>query len=131
MEHQNESMAVRIPHARIIQYVAIHVQKYKSYGYWWNGGTLREMFNLDNAYGDDIYARVMHPNSSEGDYIKADRLRRFPKKRTELCEQLDRPAIKASQIGPERSVGTPSAFQAWTPRIPQKLHITINRFCGN
>jgi hypothetical protein len=85
LEHQNESMAVRIPHPGVIRYVAIHAQKYEGYAYWWNGGTLRQMLNLDNAYGDDIYARVMHPNTSEEDHIKADRLRRFRKKRTELA----------------------------------------------
>ena len=43
------------------------------------------MLNLDNAYGDDIYDRVMHPNSSKADYVKANPLRRFRKKRTKLA----------------------------------------------
>ena len=40
LEHQNESMAVRIPHLGVIRFVAIHANKYKGYVYWWNGGTL-------------------------------------------------------------------------------------------
>ena len=78
-------MVMTILHPGVIRCVAIYAQKYEGYAYWWNGGTLREMLNLDNAYGNDIYALVMHPNSSEEDYVKADRLRRFRKKRTQLA----------------------------------------------
>src|SRR5665811_53036 len=58
LEHQNESMAVTIPHAGVIRFVAVHAQRYEGYAFWWNGGTLRDMFNLDNYYGEDIHARV-------------------------------------------------------------------------
>ena len=85
LEHQNESMAVRISHPGVIRYVAIHAHKYEGYAYWWNGGTLRQMFNLDNAYGDDIYARTLHAPLAPEDVIEADRLCRFRKKRTELA----------------------------------------------
>ena len=85
LEHQNESMAVRIQHPGVIRYTAIHPQKYEGYSYWWNGGTLRQMLNLDSAYGDDIYARTLHAPLAPDDVIKADYLHRFRKKRTELA----------------------------------------------
>jgi hypothetical protein len=25
-----------------------HAEEYEGYAFWWNGGTLRDMFNLDN-----------------------------------------------------------------------------------
>ena len=34
IEHQNESMAVTIPHPGIIRFVAIHPNKYEGYAYW-------------------------------------------------------------------------------------------------
>lgn len=34
LEHQNESLAVRIPHAGVIRFVAIHPIKYEGYAYW-------------------------------------------------------------------------------------------------
>jgi len=43
------------------------------------------MLNLDNAYGDNIYARMMHLNTSEDDLIKVGYLRRFRKKQTKLA----------------------------------------------
>jgi hypothetical protein len=85
LEHQNESMALRISHPGVIRYVAIHASKYEGYAFWWNGGTLRQMLNLDHQYGDNIYTRVLHPNTSEDDVVKAGYLRRFRKKRTELA----------------------------------------------
>jgi hypothetical protein len=88
LEHQNETMAVRIEHPGVIRYVAIHASKYEGYAYWWNGGTLRQMLNLDNTYGDDIYARMLHAPMSADDVIKASYLRRFRKKRTELAWAL-------------------------------------------
>jgi hypothetical protein len=40
MEHQNESMAVTIPHPGVIKFAAIHAEIYEGYEYWWNGGIL-------------------------------------------------------------------------------------------
>jgi hypothetical protein len=88
LEHQNETMAVRIDHPGVVRYVAIHPSKYEGYAYWWNGGTLRQMLNLDNKYGDDIYARTLHTTMSADDVVKASYLRRFRKKRTELAWAL-------------------------------------------
>jgi hypothetical protein len=34
MEHLNESMAVKIPHAGIIHFFAIHVEEYEGYAFW-------------------------------------------------------------------------------------------------
>ena len=88
-EHQNESMAVTIPHAGVIRFAAIHAELYEGYAFWWNGGTLRDMFNLDNQYGENIYARVAYDNTSgEHDLIRASHLRRFRNKRTELAWAL-------------------------------------------
>jgi hypothetical protein len=85
MEHQNELMAVTIPHASVIRFAAIHAERYKGYAFWWNGGTLRDMFNLDNRYGDNIAARVAYDNTSGDELLHAEHLRRFRKKRTELA----------------------------------------------
>ena len=52
-------MVVTIPHASIIRFVAIHAERYEGYAFWWNGGTLQVMFNLDNRY-DDIIALGWH-----------------------------------------------------------------------
>jgi hypothetical protein len=88
MEHQNESMVVMIPHAGVIRFVAIHAERYEGYAFWWNGGTLRDMFNLDNRYSDDIAARVAYDNTSGDELLHAEHLRRFRKKRTELAWAL-------------------------------------------
>jgi hypothetical protein len=79
MEHQNESMAVTIPHASVIRFAAIHAKRYKGYAFWWNGGTLWDMFNLDNRYGDNIVARV-YDNTSGDELLCAEHLCRFWKK---------------------------------------------------
>jgi len=70
MEHQNETMAMRIPHAEIICFVAIHATEYKDYLYCWNARTLRQMLNLDNDYLDNIaiqltYMENLKPMSPE------------------------------------------------------------------
>jgi hypothetical protein len=80
MEHQNESMAVMIPHASVIRFATIHAEKYEGYAFWWNGGTLRDMFNLDNRYGDNIPAWVAYENTSGDELLCAEHLRRFRKK---------------------------------------------------
>jgi hypothetical protein len=69
MELQNELMAIRIPHGGIIRYVAIHAQKYEGYAYWWNGGTLQEMFTLDNGHGKNIFLRVAYENMLDLDFL--------------------------------------------------------------
>jgi len=46
-------MAVKILHARVICFIAIHATKYEGYSYWWNSKTLRQMLNLDNDYLDN------------------------------------------------------------------------------
>ena len=43
------------------------------------------MLNFDNAYRDDIYARMMHTNTFEEDYIEASHLHQFCKKQTKLA----------------------------------------------
>ena len=75
MEHQNELMAVTILHASVIQFAAIHVEKYEGYAFWWNGGTLRDIFNLDNRYGDNITAQVAYDNISGDELLCAEHLR--------------------------------------------------------
>jgi hypothetical protein len=37
MEHQNKSMAVTIPHPGVIKFVAIHIEIYEGFAYWWDG----------------------------------------------------------------------------------------------
>jgi hypothetical protein len=80
MEHQNELMAVMIPHAGVIRFAAIHAERYEGYALWWNGGTLRDMFNLDNRYGDNIATRVAYENTSGNELLRAEHLCRFRKK---------------------------------------------------
>ena len=87
-EHQNESMAVRIPHPGVIRFVAIHPEKYEGYAYWWNGGTVREMLNRDFHYGDDVYTRLNNGNYPDDEIIRVHQLLRFRKKRTELAWAL-------------------------------------------
>jgi hypothetical protein len=85
LEHQNESMAVRIPHAGVIRFAAVHATTYEGYAYWWNGGTLRQMLNMDNDYPDNIDIRLLYSNPTEEEVVKAFHLARFRKKRTELA----------------------------------------------
>jgi serine/threonine protein kinase len=61
---------------------------YEGYAFWWNGGTLRDMFNLDNRYGDNIAARVAYENTSGDELLCAEHLRWFRKKRMELAWAL-------------------------------------------
>jgi hypothetical protein len=72
---------VTIPHAGVVRFAAIHAERYEGYAFWWNGGTLRDMFNLDNGYGDNIAARVAYENTSRNELLRAEHLRRFWKKR--------------------------------------------------
>lgn len=85
LEHQNESMAVRIPHPGVIRFNAVHATRNEGYSYWWNGGTLRRMLFLDRDYPDDIHIRLLHPNTTEKQFEEAHQLARFRKKRTELA----------------------------------------------
>ena len=56
MEYQNESKSVKIPHVGVVRFAAISIEGYKEYAFWWNGGTLQDVFNLDNKYGVNITA---------------------------------------------------------------------------
>jgi len=60
MEYQNETMAMKIPHAEVICFVAIHATEYEGYLDWWNGKTLRQMLNLGNDYLDNIAIRLTY-----------------------------------------------------------------------
>jgi len=53
-------MAVRISHARVICFVAIHATKYEGYLYWWNNVILHQMLNLDNDYLDNIAIQLTY-----------------------------------------------------------------------
>ena len=88
VEHQNESLAVRIPHPGVIRFVAIHAEKHEGYAYWWNGGTIREMLNRDLQYGDDVFIHLNYGNFPDDEVIRAHQLVRFRKKRTELAWAL-------------------------------------------
>ena len=80
MEYQNESMVVTIPHASVIRFAAIHAEMYEGYTFWWNDRTLRDIFNLDNRYSDNITAWVAYDNISKDELLCAEHLRRFWKK---------------------------------------------------
>ena len=88
MEHQNESMVVRIPHPGIIRFAAIHAEKYEGYAYWWNGRTIREMLNRDLQYGEDVYIHLHYGRFPDDEIIRAHQLVRFRRKRTELAWAL-------------------------------------------
>ena len=88
MEHQNKLMAVMIPHVGFIRFTAIYAERYEGYAFWWNDGTLRDMFNLDNRYGDSITVRVAFDNTFGDELLRASHLRRFRKKQTELAWAL-------------------------------------------
>ena len=81
-------MAMTIPHASVIQFVAIHAERYKEYTLWWNDGTLRDIFDLDNRYDDNIVARVAYENTSGDELLHDEHLRQFHKKRIELAWAL-------------------------------------------
>ena len=81
-------MAVTIPHVGVIRFAAIHVERYEGYAFWWNGGILRDMFNLDNRYDNNIAARVAYDNTSRDEFLRTEHLRRFQKKQTELTWAL-------------------------------------------
>lgn len=86
MEHNTESMAVRIQHDGVIRFMAVHATKNEGYAYWWNGGTLREMLNLDRKYSEDIYIRVAYTSGiSDEEVLAAKNLKKFRAKRTELA----------------------------------------------
>jgi hypothetical protein len=85
LEHHNETMAARIPHAGVIRFAAVHATNYEGCAYWWNGGTLRQMLNMDNDYPDNIFIRLSYSYASEVEVIRAHYLARFKKKRTELA----------------------------------------------
>ena len=84
IEHQNESMAVTIPHPSIIRFVAIHPNKYEGYANWWNGGTLREMLNRDCKFGDEPFICLNRGNYPDDEVNQVHRLIRFRRKRIEL-----------------------------------------------
>jgi serine/threonine protein kinase len=88
MEHQNESMALTILHDGVIRFAAIHAERYEGYAFWWNGGILRDMFTLDNRYGDNIATWVAYENTSGDELLHAEHLHWFRKKRTELAWAL-------------------------------------------
>ena len=89
LEHNTESMAVRIPHDGVIRFLAVHTTRNEGYTYWWNGGTLREMLRMDNDYPDNIYVRIAYdPNISDEEVNAAHRLKRWRAKRTELAWAL-------------------------------------------
>ncbi len=88
MEHQNESMAVRIPHAGAIRFFAVHSVTNEGYAFWWNGGTLREMLRMDYDFSDNISVWLAYSNPTDEDVVKAFRLGRYKKKRTELAWAL-------------------------------------------
>jgi hypothetical protein len=78
-------MAVRITHAGVIRFFAFHIEEYEGYAFWWNGGTLRDLFNLDNRYPEDILIRVAYLNTPNKEFLCTMQLCRFKKKRTELA----------------------------------------------
>ena len=63
LEHFNEVMAMRIPHPGVIRFVAVHGTANEGYSYWWNGGTMREMFHLDNKFLKNIADGLANPNA--------------------------------------------------------------------
>ena len=88
IEHQNESMAVTIPHSGVIRFVAIHPNKYEGYAYWRNGGTLQEMLNRDRKFGDESFIRLNRGNYLDDEVNQVHRLIRFRRKWTELAWAL-------------------------------------------
>jgi len=86
MEHNTESMAMRIPHPRVIRFFVVHSKKNEGYSFWWNGGTLREMMRRNYDYPNNIALRVMYePRITEEEIVAAKHLKRFRAKRTELA----------------------------------------------
>ena len=85
VEHFNEVMAMRIPHPGVIRFVAVHGTANEGYSYWWNGGTMREMFHLDNKFPKNIADGLANPNVTDDEVVRAFQLARFRKRRTELA----------------------------------------------
>lgn len=88
MEYQNETMAVRIRHAGVITFNAVHAMKNEGYAFWWNGGILQNMMKLDNFYLDNIALHLVYSLPTDAQVVEADRLGKFRKKRMELAWAL-------------------------------------------
>lgn len=86
MEHFNEAMAVRISHPGVIRFFAIHAERHEGYAFWWNGGTLREMFQRDRNFpDDDIDSHILYAPFTAEEFIRARQLRLYRQKCTELA----------------------------------------------
>jgi len=88
LEHQIESMAMRIQYFGVIRFVAIHATKNEGYSYWWNSETLQQMLNLDNDYLDDIFLCVAYSKPTPKEVNATHRFKQWKKKRTKLAWAL-------------------------------------------
>ena len=88
VDHNNESLAIRIPHNGVIRFMAIHQREHVGYMYWWNGGTLRDMLQRDHEASDNLHIHYTFNRNPEDSLIQGRRLRLFRSKRTELAWAL-------------------------------------------
>jgi hypothetical protein len=49
-QHSVEALACLCEHLSAIKLFAIHIETMEAYTLWWNGGTLRKMFNYNMKY---------------------------------------------------------------------------------
>ena len=125
VEHQNESMAVRIPHPGVIRFAAIHASKYEGYAYWWNGGTIREMLNRDRDYGEDVYVHLAYGRFPDDEIIRAHQLVRFRKKRTELAWALLHIMDEVHKSGNLHNDLSPENVLLHFPRDESRVYIGV------
>ena len=71
-------------HKRVWSHVRVYLCVFHAerYAFWWNGGILQDMFNLDNTYSKNIVAWVAYENTSTDELLCTEHLRQFQKKRT-------------------------------------------------
>ncbi|KAG0571933.1 hypothetical protein KC19_VG055000 [Ceratodon purpureus] len=88
VDHNNESLAIRIPHPGVIRFMAIHQLEHVGFMFWWNGGTLRAMLQRDNEAPGDLPIDYIFRENAEDSPILGKRLQLFRSKRTELAWAL-------------------------------------------
>ena len=125
VDHNNESLAVRIPHPGVIRFVAIHHKDYEGYMHWWNGGTLREMLRRDREAGDNLFIHYTFGLGEEDDLLQGMRLRLFRSKRTELAWALLNIMNEVHKTGNLHNDLSPDNILLHFPQDESKIYIGV------
>jgi len=85
LEHETESVVVKIPHLGGIWFVVVHATINEGYSYWWNNETLRQMLKLDNNYPDNIFIQLAYSILMIKEVNATNNLKQWRKKHTKLA----------------------------------------------